>query len=366
MKRRKRTRAICGIAICGYTICGDISYYLPTVSSSDIKGVAQVTTPDGWFTYFFPLVRAEIILNQPFTDDSATITIVHNGQLLIDSDVSIHLGKGLKKVVFMGKIKSETQRTVMGKGNIMSELNCVSRFDELAHRYLKEGDQKDFRGTLSEVIQQFVSVAGMDIENKSANSADMVDLSFKYWELSLLDCLYRILGDKCMLYLNGSTLVIEDKTDEIKYTIDKNSKITDINVETSQEDSYRRCHVRGTKIGEDSAGNPIYVTGDAVDEMATSNKEIYIEDDTILTEWDARQRAERELKIRNELTDAIEVTLADLVYPVFGKVRVNLPGIAKILELKSLRYTLDENGLFTTLYLGRSYKSLSTIFRSLK
>jgi len=363
---RKRTRAICGIAICGYTICGDISYYLPTVSSSDIKGVAQITTPDGWFTYFFPLVSGEIILNQPFTDDSAIITIVHNGQLLIDSDVSIHLGKGLKKVVFMGKIKSETQKAIIGKGNIISELECISRFDELAHRYLKEGDQQKYHGTLSEVIQQFISLTGMDIINKSSNDVDIVDLSFKYWELSLLDCLYRILGDKCMLYLNGNTLVIEDKSDEIKYTIDKNSKITNISVETSQEDSYRRCHVRGVKIGEDSAGNDIYIIGEAVDEMVTSNKEIFIEDDTVLTEWDARQRAEQELKTRNELTDAIEITLADLVYPVFGKVRVNLPGINKILELKSLRYTLDENGLYTTLYLGRSYKSLSTIFRSLK
>jgi len=363
---RKRTRAICGIAICGYTICGDISYYLPTVSSSDIKGVAQITTPDGWFTYFFPLVSGEIILNQPFTDDSAIITIVHNGQLLIDSDVSIHLGKGLKKVVFMGKIKSETQKAIIGKGNIISELECISRFDELAHRYLKEGDQQKYHGTLSEVIQQFISLTGMDITNKSSNDVDIVDLSFKYWELSLLDCLYRILGDKCMLYLNGNTLVIEDKSDEIKYTIDKNSKITNISVETSQEDSYRRCHVRGVKIGEDSAGNDIYIIGEAVDEMVTSNKEIFIEDDTVLTEWDARQRAEQELKTRNELTDAIEITLADLVYPVFGKVRVNLPGINKILELKSLRYTLDENGLYTTLYLGRSYKSLSTIFRSLK
>ena len=107
---RKRTRAVCGIAICGYTICGDISYYLPTVSSSDIKGVAQITTPDGWSTYFFPLVSGEIILNQPFTDDSATITIVHNGQLLIDSDVSIHLGKGLKKVIFMGKVKAQLKK----------------------------------------------------------------------------------------------------------------------------------------------------------------------------------------------------------------------------------------------------------------
>ena len=363
---RKRTRAICGIAICGYTICGDISYYLPTVSSSDIKGVAQITTPDGWFTYFFPLVSGEIILNQPFTDDNAMITIVHNGQLLIDSDVSIHLGKGLKKVIFMGKVKSATQKAIIGKGNIISELECISRFDELAHRYLKEGDQQKYHGTLSEVIQQFISLTGMDISNKSSNDVDIVDLSFKYWELSLLDCLYRILGDKCMLYLNGNTLVIEDKSDEIKYTIDKNSKITNINVETSQEDSYRRCHVRGAKIGEDSAGNDIYITGEAVDEMVTSNKEIFIEDDTVLTEWDARQRAEQELKTRNELTDAIEITLADLVYPVFGKVRVNLPGINKILELKSLRYTLDENGLYTTLYLGRSYKSLSTIFRSLK
>jgi len=82
MIRRKRTRAICGIAICGYTICGDISYYLPTVSSSDIRGVAQITTPDGWFTYFFPLVRAEVILNQPYTDDNATITIVHMDSFL--------------------------------------------------------------------------------------------------------------------------------------------------------------------------------------------------------------------------------------------------------------------------------------------
>jgi len=363
---RKRTRAICGVAICGYTICGDTSYYLPTVSSSDIKGVAQITTPDGWFTYFFPLVSGEIILNQPFTDDSATITIVYNGQLLIDSDVSIHLGKGLKKVVFMGKVKSETQKAIIGKGNIISELECVSRFDELAHRYLKEGDQQTYYGTLSEVIQQFLSVTSMDIVNKSSNDVDIVDLSFKYWELSLLDCLYRILGDKCMLYLNGNTLVIEDKSNEIKYVIDKNSKITNINVETSQEDTYKRCHVRGAKIGEDGAGNPIYITGEAVDEMVTSNKEIYIEDDTVLTEWDAKQRAEQELKTRNELTDAIEITLADLIYPIFGKVRVNLPGINKILELKSLRYTLDENGLFTTLYLGRSYKSLSTIFRSLK
>ena len=363
---KKRTRAICGVAVCGYTICGDTSYYLPTASSSDIKGVAQITTPDGWFTYFFPLISGEIILNQPFTDDNATITIVYNGQLLIDSDISIHLGKGLKKVVFMGKVKSETQKAIIGKGNIISELECVSRFDELAHRYLREGDQQTYYGTLSEVIQQFLSLTGMDILNKSSNDVDIVDVSFKYWELSLLDCLYRIIGDKCMLYLNGNTLVIEDKSDEIKYVIDKNSKITNINVETSQEDSYKRCHVRGAKIGEDSAGNPIYITGEAVDEMVTSNKEIYIEDDTVLTEWDAKQRAEQELKTRNELTDAIEITLADLIYPTFGRVRVNLPGINKTLELKSLRYSLDENGLFTTLYLGRSYKSLSTIFRSLK
>jgi len=356
-----RTRAIAGIALCGQTIVGDISEVtLPTISSSDVKAVARIASADGWFVYLCPIVSGEIVLNQPYSGDDANIAVVHSGEIEAGDTISIQIGKGMKHVVFSGTILDENRRTFISKGRILSEFHCIHNMDELAHRYTTE--DISYSGNVKDVINLFLDECHMDIDNECTNIIDQIgggsdSLKFKKYDLSLLEILHRITAEYCYVYLDGDKLKITDVSDMIRLNINKNSKITDYKFDRSQTNQYRRCIVQGVE------GLDIAI---AEDITTKSNKELYIEDNSILTNWDALTRAKRELKTANETQESIELTLSDIIYPEFGKVKINLPGINIILELKSIRYTISRDGVFTTIYLGRSYKSWKSIFRTMK
>ena len=360
---KKRRKAIAGIGICGLSICGDCSCATSDIiSESDIKAVAKITSEDGWFIYNFPIIGAEIILNQPYDNDGCTVSIVHSGQIKPGASIEIGLGKGIKRIIFKGVIQTETKNTYIKKGSILSEFSCIHSIDEINHRYFES--DVSFNGNIKEVARRFAELAPFNYDNRINNTHDVVGdtstgVDFKAFDVTLIEALKTLLSEFVYIYIEGDKLVLSDKDNKIKFRVDENSKIISYKNDKSQINQYRECRVYGT----DYSGNEFFEK--VIDESVNTNKILLIRDDSIKTAWAAKNRARLELENNNEKEEQIEIRFSGLIISEFGLISINLPSVKTISELKSIRYEIDSNGIFTTFYIGRNYKSLRNIFEKM-
>ena len=265
----------------------------------------------------------------------------------------MYLGKGIKNLIFSGYIE-QIKGKPMGKGYKVWNAIIHSKANKLNFVFLDTDWNTGIR-SLKSIITEALAKCSLSITNNVQNELEIGPLSFSKWKTSRLDMIQLICSDVLDFYCIGDLIQICDKNEDIVLEINKNTNILNIDIETSQLDTYDSIVIIGKD--DDTFSSPYYYIG------GTGYKQMIVENELIDTEYEAKKTAEVLLNKMNKAINAVNISISDFVFPKFGFCRVNIDDLNIVEKIYSYSYSFSKRGLITNIKVGRKIDNLENIIR---
>ena len=344
------TPATCGWAICGRTICGltwDIEF--PSPPMSKLNAVLVITKTSGKHINL-PIISASCDINNPIAGDLLTATVL--GRSLIKSGDYVALFAGTEYIarIFTGRVALVIEHS----DSDLVDVEVDNFFNDLFDKYLKQvlycrGDMKRI-----DCLNDFLDTIGnpnIELDIKDVFD-DTVDLIISPWEKTQFENL-KYISQPYDMYIEKDKLIIADEEIDVILQINERTSLINYNKEIQTKNLYYMCRV----VGADDA------IGEAYAKTETGNREILIEDDSLVTQAQCNEYAENVLTERNKEVTSIEFIVPGYIPSKFGYCRFNAFNIDETLPIKNYHYDIGIGGMRTSIKIGGDIKSLEEILR---